>query len=68
MEKLGKFLHYIIGLACAVVTAMVGYTIHGSIGWAVADFIFWPFAWCKWLVCKEVSVSIIKATFAFLLQ
>ena len=49
----------------SVLTAMIGYTIHGSLFWAVMDFIFVPFAWIKWLIMKQVTLSIIKATFSW---
>lgn len=52
----------------SIATACIGYHIHSSIFWAVIDFFFWPLAWLKWLVCQEVSVSIIKETFSFFLQ
>jgi hypothetical protein len=48
--------------------AMIGYHIHGSIFWAVMDFLFWPFALIKWLVCHEITWPVIKATFAFFLK
>lgn len=52
----------------AIITAIVGREIHNSIGWAIVDFFFWPFAWLKWLVCQEVNLTIIKQAFAFFLQ
>lgn len=57
----GKLIYLII----AVCTAMVGYHIHGSIFWSIVDFIFWPFVIIKWLICKQLTLAIIKATFAF---
>ncbi len=48
-----------------IITAMVGYHIHGSIFWAIVDWFFAPLAWAKWLICQEVTLSIIKETFAF---
>lgn len=58
-EKISSFLYLLVSIA----TAMVGYTIHHSIFWAVIDFIFVPFVWCKWLIFHEVTLSIIKQTF-----
>ena len=49
----------------AVVTGMVGYHIHHSLFWAVMDFVVWPLALCKWLLCEQVTLSIVKETFAF---
>jgi hypothetical protein len=58
-----RFLYIILCTA----TAMIGYTIHGSLFWSIMNFIFCPISWAKWLICKEVSFSVIKQTFAFLL-
>ncbi len=49
----------------SVMTAMIGYTIHGSIFWSIMDFIFTPIAWIKWFICEEVTLSIIKTTFSW---
>jgi hypothetical protein len=49
-------------------TAMIGYHMHGSIFWAIMDFIFWPIVWAKWLILQEVNLTIIKDTFSFFLQ
>ena len=64
MIKFYQALYFIV----AIVTAMIGHQIHNSLFWSVVDFIFWPFAWGKWLICKQVSISIIKAAFAFFLK
>jgi hypothetical protein len=52
----------------ALITAMIGYSIHGSGFWAVMNFLFAPLAWAKWLICHEVCLSIIKHTFDFFLK
>lgn len=52
-------------LIVAVATAMIGYQIHHSTFWAIANFLFWPVSWIWWLVFHEVNVSIIQHTFAF---
>jgi hypothetical protein len=51
-----------------IITAMIGYRIHNSIGWAIIDFFFFPLAWIKWLILHQVNLTIIKQTFAFFLQ
>jgi hypothetical protein len=48
-----------------IATAMIGHTIHHSLFWSIIDFFFVPFAWLKWLICKQVTLAIIKATFVF---
>ncbi len=58
----------IITLLCALCTAMIGHTIHHSVFWAIVDFLFWPLAWCKWLVCHEVNLTIVRQTFSFFLN
>jgi hypothetical protein len=57
-----------IYLIFALCTAMIGYTIHGSLFWAIVDFFFSPIAWCKWLICHEVNMTIIHQTFDFFLK
>lgn len=49
----------------AVLTAMIGYTIHNSLFWAIVDFFFVPLAWIKWLICHEVTMTVIKETFSW---
>jgi hypothetical protein len=44
---------------------MIGYNIHGSIGYAIVDFFFAPIVWIKWLIYHEVNLTIIKETFSF---
>ncbi len=55
-------------LIFATCTALIGKQIHHSTFWAVIDFMFYPIAWFKWLVCHEVNLTIIKAAFSFFLQ
>jgi uncharacterized membrane protein len=50
----------------AVITAIIGYEVNqGSVFWAVINFFFWPISWVKWLICHDVTLSIIKNSFAF---
>ena len=55
----------VLGLIFAVMTAMIGHTIHGSIFWSIMDFLFCPFAWIKWLIMQQVTMSIIRDTFSW---
>lgn len=52
----------------AVLTAVIGYHIHGSIFWTIIDFFFSPLAWLKWLICHEVNITILKGIFSFFFQ
>jgi hypothetical protein len=63
-RKLMKPLYFII----AIITATIGYHIHHSGFWAIIDFFLWPFAWAKWIICQEVSLSIIKESLAWFFQ
>ena len=62
MDKQKSGLFY--SLIC-LLTAMVGYNIHGSLFWSIIDFFFTPFAWAKWLIMHQVNLTIIKSTFSF---
>jgi hypothetical protein len=64
MKRLSWFSNVLVSLG----TAMIGHTIHHSLFWALVDFIFWPIAWVKWLICHQVTLSIIKQTFGFFLS
>lgn len=55
----------LIWLVFNLATAVIGHEIHGSIFWSITDFIFSPLAWLKWLLCQEVSITIIKHAFSF---
>jgi hypothetical protein len=61
---IGNFLYTIVAIA----TAIIGYNIHGSIFWAIVDFLFAPIAWIKWLICQEVNLTIIRESFSFFMQ
>lgn len=59
-----KIFYSIMGVA----TAMVGYTIHGSMLWAIVNWFFWPLSLIVWLITKEINLTVIKTTFEFLAQ
>jgi hypothetical protein len=56
---LGQFTYIIIG-AC---TGIIGHQIHGSVFWAILNGLLPPVAWIKWIICQEVTWSIIKNSF-----
>ena len=64
MDKENKTSSLLYRIVC-VCTAMIGYNIHGSVGWSILDFFFAPLVWIKWLVLHEVNLTIIKDTFSF---
>ena len=64
MNKIGSFLHVLLSVA----TGIVGYTIHQSLCYAIVNGVFYPIAWAKWLICKEVNLSILREAFGFLLN
>jgi len=53
----------ILYLIFSVLTAMLGYTIHGSIFWCIMDFIFTPITWVKWIIFHEITASVFQQTF-----
>lgn len=63
-NTIGGVLYTIFSIA----TAMIGYTIHGSIFFSIVDFFLPPLVWCKWLIFHEVNLTIISQTFSFFLQ
>ena len=68
MEKIAEIVERVfrlIYLIFCLSTSMIGYHIHNSIGYAILDWIFAPFVWCKWLITHEVNMKIIHETFAF---
>lgn len=52
----------------ATFTTLVGYHLHGSIFYAIMDFLFWPLVWLKWMLFHEVTLSAIKQTFSWFFQ
>jgi len=58
----GRLIYMLIALS----TAIVGYHIHGSIFWALVDWVFWPIALFKWVICQEISMTVIREAFSFL--
>ena len=64
MNKVNK----IVWIIFDVLTAMVGYQIHGSVFWAFIDLFFSPLAWLKWVVCREVTLTIIYQALSWFLQ
>lgn len=65
MSKIKTKSYFWLRLLFDLATAMVGKAIHHSTFWAIMDFIFSPIAWFKWLVCQEVTLTIIKSTFSW---
>lgn len=56
---------YLIG---GFLTSMVGWQMHHSVPWTIVDFIFWIFAWLKWIICQEITLTILKKAFAWFLM
>ena len=36
--------------------------------WTLFDLFFWPIAWLKWLIYRDVNVTIIKNAFSWFLE
>lgn len=58
------FMNIIKFLFC-LFTAMVGYNLHRSLFWAIINFLFSPFSWIKWLICRQINLTFIKETIKF---
>jgi len=54
----------VLYLLIAILTAVIGYQIDKSIVWGLFNFFLWPLAWVKWLVLKQVNLTIIKKSFS----
>jgi hypothetical protein len=56
-----------IQLALCVFTGIVGYTINNeSYLWAILNGLFWEITWLKWLICRDVTIPLIKQAFEFM--
>lgn len=64
MEDFGRVVYLIL----YIVTGMLGYTIHGSLFWAVVDMIFTPITLVYWLITHQINATVITETFGFLLK
>lgn len=53
------------GIIGAVATAIIGWSMHGSVFYTIMDILFWPLVWCKWLIMQQVTTTIIKNAFSF---
>lgn len=66
-----RFFSSIIYFTGAIGTAIISRNFNGGgFGWffVLWDFFLWPLAWIKWLICKEVNLSILKTIFSWYLQ
>lgn len=61
-----------VGFVVGVLVAILGVTVNAHLGdsafWCLLDFLFWPLALAKWLILKQVNLSIVREAFSFLLQ
>lgn len=49
-------------------TTLIGQTMHGSFWWGFVDFFLWPLVWIKWILFREITLSIIKESFNWFIQ
>lgn len=50
----------------AFIVGMLGYKLNGdSIIWGVIDGIFYPIVLIKWIICEELTLTLIANTFPF---
>ncbi len=58
-----KYSFSLLGFLFSIAIAKIGYVIHGSLFWAIVDFIFSPIALLKWIITEEITLSVIKQAF-----
>lgn len=61
---MNNFYGFLYTLLC-VCTAMIGYTIHGSLFYSFLNFIFAPISIIYWLITHQITLAVIKVTFGF---
>jgi shikimate 5-dehydrogenase len=66
-QRNNRFLKTLYLILC-ILTAMVGYTIHHNVGYAVLNFIFAPISIAYWLVTHQINISVLRETFSFFLK
>lgn len=50
----------------AVIVGMLGYRLNDdSLFWGIVDGLFYPIALIKWIICEELTLTLIKNTFPF---
>jgi hypothetical protein len=66
-----KAINTLIYIILSAGTSMLAYPINVKneawfpLFWSIVDFFFWPLALCKWFICGEINMSLIKETFSF---
>ncbi len=55
-------------LIFCVLTGMVAHRLYHDVLISIISGIFWPIAWIKWLICHEVTLSVLKYTFNWFLN
>ena len=63
-----KIINNILTLIFQCLIAIIGYHLHHSLGWAIFDFFFAPYVLIKYLICKEINLSIIKEALGWFLN
>ena len=63
-----KITYYQSNYSCiiALIVGMMGYTLNdNSLFWGIVDGIFYPIVLIKWIICEELTLTLIKQTFPF---
>ena len=60
-SRMTKRIYALLG----VLTAIIGYEMHGNWFYTIMDFLFWFLVWIKWLIFHEITLGIITKAFAF---
>ena len=50
----------------AYIVGVLGYNLNNnSLFWGIIDAIFYPIVLIKWLICEELTLSLVKQSFPF---
>lgn len=52
----------------AIATGMIAYRLYHGVLTAIILAIFWPITCIKWLICQEVTLTVLKATFGWFMK
>jgi hypothetical protein len=63
MGEIRDDIRLIIYVLFCVATGMIAHKLYHDVLIAIIAGVFAPISWIKWLICHEVTLSVLKATF-----
>lgn len=58
----------VLYLIFCVLTGMIAHKLYHDVLIAIICALFAPIAWIKWLICHDVTLAVLKATFNWFFQ